>query len=85
MGVANASAMLVFTFVSGFDYFSQYGITGIVVAGFLTAPLIRVVGLTFNQARRWFAPGMCQACGYDLRKTPPGGNCPECGEAIPLA
>jgi hypothetical protein len=23
--------------------------------------------------------GLCQHCGYDLRATPHGGRCPECG------
>jgi hypothetical protein len=29
--------------------------------------------------RRRASRGMCPACGYDLRATPPGGRCPECG------
>lgn len=24
-------------------------------------------------------PQTCESCGYDLRATPPGGRCPECG------
>lgn len=49
-------------------------------AGFVLAVGMRVIGLTLGWARPWFAPGMCQACGYDLRETPAGNSCPECGE-----
>jgi len=32
--------------------------------------------------------GLCESCGYDLRGSPPGGACPECGastSADPIA
>ncbi|HEY7117413.1 MAG TPA: hypothetical protein VH475_12555 [Tepidisphaeraceae bacterium] len=28
--------------------------------------------------------GWCPRCGYDLRATPPGGRCPECGRRSPI-
>ena len=29
--------------------------------------------------------GHCERCGYDLRASTPGGQCPECGTTIPPA
>lgn len=31
------------------------------------------------------AAGLCPACGYDLRASPPAGPCPECGAGAPAA
>lgn len=52
------------------------------LAGFMSAIVMRVIGLALGWARPWFAPGMCQACGYDLRRTPAGSTCPECGALV---
>lgn len=36
------------------------------------------IALTRHIKRRYFSPGICRNCGYDLRGTP-SGVCPECG------
>ena len=38
------------------------------------------IALTRQIKRRYFSPGICRKCGYDLRGTP-SGVCPECGRA----
>jgi hypothetical protein len=50
-----------------------------------TAPLPLFRGLQLVRARRAKRrrPGVCPACGYDLRATP--GRCPECGTMSPVA
>ncbi len=47
----------------------------------LIAPLIRTISLvrTFRRGR----VNQCPTCGYDLRATPAGGICPECGCTTP--
>jgi len=36
------------------------------------------IALTRHIKRRYFSPGICRKCGYDLRGSP-SGVCPECG------
>jgi hypothetical protein len=44
---------------------------------FVTLVLAGIGLSSWRLARRRRAPGLCRACGYDLRATP--GRCPECG------
>jgi hypothetical protein len=52
--------------------------------GFVGSFAAYFVGLVL--ARRWspsfVEPGHCTKCGYDLRGTPPGNPCSECGTVI---
>ncbi len=38
------------------------------------------IAFTRHIKRRYFSPGICRKCGYDLRGTP-SGICPECGRS----
>jgi 4-amino-4-deoxy-L-arabinose transferase-like glycosyltransferase len=40
---------------------------------------------TRRRVRRWRTQGRCLGCGYDLRATPAGDRCPECGLSAPPA
>ena len=58
---------------------------GTVLAAFATLPLVRLLlgaARRRHRCRRRRLPGLCPACGYDLRATP--GRCPECGTIAPL-
>ena len=56
-------------------------------AGTFVLPALWLCGR--YRKKRWARPGLCPACGYDLRATPQKGGallsrCPECG-AVPAA
>ena len=48
---------------------------------FAVLPAVRLRSIL--RTRRRNRVGLCQHCGYDLRATPQGGRCPECGTSIP--
>jgi hypothetical protein len=53
-----------------------------VVALTMALPTLRAALALFRKwRRRVLPPGLCPACGYDLRATP--GRCPECGRGAP--
>jgi hypothetical protein len=58
------------------------------------APLVVFVGAVFAMPfvlyglqrlfpHLWYRPWQCRRCGYDLRATPDGAPCPECGREKP--
>ena len=58
----------------------------------ITVPAGFLLAMMFLAYRRWAArrrrrlaveQGLCVMCGYDLRGSPDGGQCPECGTSIP--
>ncbi len=50
---------------------------------FPALPAVRLRSIL--RTRRRNRVGLCQHCGYDLRATPQGGRCPECGLAAAAA
>jgi hypothetical protein len=48
---------------------------------FLSPILCGVGAGLWSSSRKRIPPGFCLRCGYDLRATPQGGVCPECGKA----
>jgi len=58
---------------------------GTLLAAFGTLPLVRLLlpAMRRLRSRRRPPPGLCPACGYDLRATP--GRCPECGRVADVA
>jgi hypothetical protein len=59
----------------------SYSIPHAVPAGFAgILPLWSLI--KWRRRAKLYAPGLCRACGYDLRATP--GRCPECG-VVPWA
>ncbi len=48
---------------------------------FAALPVVRLRSIL--RTRRRDRAGLCQHCGYDLRASPQGGRCPECGTSIP--
>ncbi len=53
--------------------------------GFLGSFIAYFVGLAvgWHVSPTMYLPGNCQACGYDLRGTSVGRDCPECGTIVP--
>jgi hypothetical protein len=49
------------------------------LAASLLLPTLRLRRLLGDRARARAGIIPCATCGYDLRATPPGGRCPECG------
>ncbi len=46
---------------------------------------LSVASFTAVRARFRCRAGRCPRCNYDLRATPPGAPCPECGAIVPLS
>jgi hypothetical protein len=55
---------------------------GLVALLCFIAPTICLI--RFRRARRARNLGLCVNCHYDLRATPPGARCPECGTVTPI-
>ncbi|MEM6258409.1 MAG: hypothetical protein AAF711_07425 [Planctomycetota bacterium] len=84
-GAINALVLLTAVYVTDLIVIEAESCIGVAVGGLLSGVLVRQVGLLLGWARPWYPPGMCERCGYDLRKTPAGSPCPECGAIVPEA
>ncbi|MEM9348212.1 MAG: hypothetical protein AAGB26_16515 [Planctomycetota bacterium] len=84
-GAGNALVLLTAVYVTELIVIEVESCIGVAVGGMLGPVLVRQVGLLLGWARPWYPPGMCERCGYDLRETPPGSPCPECGAIVPEA
>jgi len=51
-----------------------------IAGGYAAVLLRRRVSAILRRRRR-----QCAACGYDLRGSPDGGRCPECGHEMPAS
>ncbi|MCX5659971.1 MAG: hypothetical protein NTW19_09655 [Planctomycetota bacterium] len=68
-------------FVTRSEHLGRSGVDVIVPCWFLllAALPLPILWLRAWLRRRSIGPGCCPSCGYDLRGSPAGGDCPECG------
>ena len=52
---------------------------------FAIAPTYWLLNLTRRRIKKRHRLGLCLHCGYDLRATPQGNRCPECGTTSTLS
>jgi hypothetical protein len=81
LGGLNAAGMIGTTYLYEADLLSVTGFSLLTVSGVAIGALLKPIGPALGSALPWYRVGLCQACGYDLRTTPIGGACPECGAA----
>jgi hypothetical protein len=68
--------------------FERYAVSVWLVAAIILLPVWCAIALATARAFRRRVRrrrGLCEACGYDLRGSPPGGACPECGASTSKA
>ena len=83
LGTVSALVVVLVMVLAGSGVLGVFEVVGMFGSGLLSALLMRPIGMFFCWSRKWYPPGCCPACGYDLRVTPAGEPCPECGEARP--